>query len=115
MRLLEVEIEIYDKSEAVVVGSDGVELKRSRCLIDLDEVCSCWIDINDSILICMKSGETYGTKSYTLDQFRELWEGHCGVPCQKVDKAVSGKQSYVNTVQFEKMRHVGFPNGRIDN
>jgi len=73
MRPLDVEIRLYDKAEGEVVGEFNAKVHIKKAVIDLDEVESCFIDIDDKLIICMKSGEAHCTKSYTIDEFKDLW------------------------------------------
>lgn len=77
MRLIEIKISVYEKDVADIVGNDNHKLDELRsCCIDLDRVESFWEDPvkegGDGILIKFYSGDSYWTKSFTLDQFRNV-------------------------------------------
>lgn len=76
MRLLEITIAVYPKETTEILGENNRSLDvECRCIIDLDRVESFWEDPakdgGDGILIKFYSGDSYWTKSFTLDQFKK--------------------------------------------
>lgn len=76
MRLLEITIAVYPKETTEILGENDRSLDvERRCVIDLDRVESFWEDPakdgGDGILIKFYSGDSYWTKSFTLDQFKK--------------------------------------------
>lgn len=76
MRLYEIDVEVYEDKEANIVGEDNCEMKKSRGIIDLDKVSSCWVDADGRLIICMDSKESYGTNKISIDQFKDIWRNH---------------------------------------
>lgn len=77
MRLLEITIAVYPKETTEILGENDRSLDvERRCIIDLDRVESFWEDPakdgGDGILIKFYSGDSYWTKSFTLEQFRNI-------------------------------------------
>jgi len=75
MRLLEIEIELFDKlfrDEHSVV--DSKECEKSRAFIDLDCVESVYDNLEGDIVIFIQKSCSYATKSYTLDEFAKIWK-----------------------------------------
>jgi hypothetical protein len=82
MRHLEITIMVYLKRVSELLGENdrSTDVQR-RCVIDLERVESFWEDPasdgGDGLLVKMFSGDSYWTKSFTLNQFRLLVEGGC--------------------------------------
>ena len=84
MRLLEIEIELFDKKEKAQEEDLGItglaQNTKSRCVIDLDLVESFWYDPpienhEAGINIQFKSGNSIFTSSFSLDEFVILLQG----------------------------------------
>lgn len=77
MRLVEIEINCFDRKVAEVVGDDAYDSDvKSKCVIDLDRVSSVWLDPKGDICIHLGShNESYWTSSFTLPGFVALWKG----------------------------------------
>lgn len=75
LRLCEIEIYCFDKK----LSELGVDLPTtdipSRCLINLDRVESAYELPDHDLMIKMNSGDSYLTRSFTLNSFtKKIWE-----------------------------------------
>ena len=72
IRLLEIGIMCYDK-KLEELGCPLPEDSPSKAFIDLDRVESVYELPDQDIMIKLKSGDSYLTKSYRLDAFVNIW------------------------------------------
>jgi len=72
IRLLEIGIMCYDR-KLEELGCPLPEDSPSKAFIDLDRVESVYELPDQDIMIKLKSGDSYLTKSYRLDGFVNIW------------------------------------------
>lgn len=74
MRLLRIAILCYNKKEAELFGDDTSKDIEEPCYIDLDKVASAHDSPEGGIVICLDNPKhSFLTRSFTLDEFVELW------------------------------------------
>lgn len=89
MRTLEITIEVYDRQQAEISGSEDYE--KARCSIDLDDVSAVWEEKGEqggAISILLRSRErAIVTESLTYDEFVKAWHGDLPelVACRSVE------------------------------
>lgn len=88
MRLLEIDIKVYDKKQAELTDSDDGDVP-SKAFIDLDCVSSVFKNPVGEICAYMKGGESYWIYNYTLEQFVALWVPE-NEPVPPTEKCVGG-------------------------
>lgn len=74
MRLLEIDIKVYDKKQDELTNGESEDVS-SKAFIDLDQVSSVFKNPVGNICAYMKGGESYWIYNYTLEQFVGLWNG----------------------------------------
>ena len=74
MRILEIDIKVFDRKQAELTGEENGDMP-SKAFIDLDQVSSVYKNPVGEICAYMRNGESYWVYNYTLEQFVGLWSG----------------------------------------
>jgi hypothetical protein len=95
MRPVEIQITVFKKEVTEILGcADRSSDVLCRCFIDLDQVESVWEDPpaqgGDGILIKLKSGDSFWTKTFALDVFVSLWKNEAGLQSLQLERVHTG-------------------------